>query len=80
MYATTGLPRARVPGFHGRSLVGMGEGCEAGIARVDVGKVALDELALAALGPAAEVAPHRVNGLPAVVLREGAARLRYSSA
>src|SRR5207244_3895210 len=55
----------RVPGLHRGPFVGMREGGEDGVARVDVGEVAAHDLRLAAARPAAEVAPHRIDWLPA---------------
>src|SRR5207253_8983142 len=55
----------RVPGLHRGPLVGMRERGEHRVARVDVGEVAAHDLRLAAARPAAEVAAHRIDRLPA---------------
>jgi hypothetical protein len=60
----------RVPGFHRRSLIRVAEVREDGVAAVDVGEIAFDQLALAPLGAAAEVAPHRVERLETPLLEE----------
>ena len=41
-----------------------------GVARVDLGEIAVDDLRLVALRLRAEVAPHRVDGLPAELANE----------
>ena len=64
--------RVGVPGLHRGSLVRRGEGGEDGVARVDVGEVAVDDLGLVPLRAAAEVAAHRVDGLPVVLADEHA--------
>ena len=58
----------RVPRFHRRPLVGRREAGEDGVARVDLGEIALDDLRLVTLGSASKVAPHRIDGLPAQLL------------
>jgi 7-cyano-7-deazaguanine reductase len=57
--------RVRVPGFHGRSLVGGGERGEHSVAAANVLEVALDDLGLVACRVPAEVAAHRVDRLQA---------------
>ena len=61
-------PRAdpvREPGLHRCPLVRDGEVGEDGVAGANVLEVALDDLGLVALRPAAEVAAERVDRLPA---------------
>src|SRR5205823_11600750 len=60
----------RVPRLHRRALVRLAEVGENRVAGVDVGEVAADDLLLVTLRPAAEVAPHRIDGLPAQLARE----------
>jgi hypothetical protein len=57
----------RIPRFHRRSLVGREEGREHGVAPVDVGQIAFDDLGLVALRSAPEVAAHRIDGVVAVL-------------
>jgi 7-cyano-7-deazaguanine reductase len=59
-----------VPGLHRRPLVRLAEVGEHGVAGLDVGKVALYDLGFVALSPAAEVAAHRINRLPAELAHE----------
>ena len=60
-----GAGAVRVPRLHRRALVGCCERREHRVAGVDVGEVALDDLALVPLRAPAEVAAHRVDRLPA---------------
>jgi 7-cyano-7-deazaguanine reductase len=55
----------RVPRLHRRALVRLAEVGEHRFTRLDVGKVALDDLRLVSFGAAPEVAAHRVDRLPA---------------
>ena len=65
------FPQAvRVPGLHRRALIGLAEVGEHGVAGLDVGKVALDDLGFVTLRPAAEVAAHRIHRLPAELAHE----------
>src|SRR5262249_35007221 len=60
----------RVPRLHRRALVGRRERREDRVARLDVGEISLDDLCFPAFRTAAEVAPHRIDGLPAGGSRE----------
>src|SRR5437868_15259018 len=60
----------RVPRLHRRAFVRLAEVGEHGVAGVDVSEVAADDLLLVTLRPAAEVAPHRIDRLPAQLARE----------
>ena len=71
-----------VPRLHRGALVRGGERGEHGVARVDVPPIfALDDRRLVAFGAPPEVAPHRIDRLPAELAGEPRlARRRYSSA
>src|SRR2546429_6993983 len=60
----------RVPGFHRRPLVGRREGGQDGVARVDLGEIAVDDLRFVSLRLASEISPHRIDSLPTDLANE----------